>query len=152
MESIAQSHDDKRQHQMSPVTPSDWALFVGDTPWVGTDRPKITGIINDVLQGSLELLGLPRIETSAEHYAAVISFFVSERNQMVACSWCELEYNPLSNADIALAKESSETRIIPAKQIFALVSQANGQESRAEFRARWEKRTKQSLEVSDGQK
>lgn len=69
------------------VTNDEWDLLVADRPWIGTDRAKVTRILDSILFGMIDTMGLPRFELPAEYVATLITIFVSPVNYFSACSW-----------------------------------------------------------------
>lgn len=69
------------------VTPEEWELLTNDVPWLGVDRPRITRIIDSLLYGLVDTMGVPRFDLPAEYVATVVAIFVSPCNYFSACSW-----------------------------------------------------------------
>ena len=85
-------------------------------PWVGSDRVKVQRILSALLQGTLDVIGLPRMQLPAEYAASVINFFVHPCNYMTACVWCERVYSSESILDNQELKEDYSP-----DELFALV-------------------------------
>jgi hypothetical protein len=69
------------------VTDADIGLLQSDETWLGSDRLRATRVLDAVVHGSLDRLGLPRFNVSAEYIAAAIWLCVKPVNMMVACVW-----------------------------------------------------------------
>lgn len=133
------------------ILDADFDKLCSDVPWINSDRGRIENTINDLIYGALDLQGLPRITVSAEHIAAVISFFASPVNFMVASVWCERKEKLASHEDIVEGKPEVECDHITASQLYALVTEAYGHESHAIYRERWEAKTQRALNPTDQQ-
>ena len=59
------------------ITEDDFQLVTGDIPWIGADRHRVVAVLNSLIHGTVDLLGLPRIEVPAEFTAAAIAIFVA---------------------------------------------------------------------------
>lgn len=104
------------------VTEAEWELVVGDRSWIGQDRARVTRILDSLLYGLVDTMGLPRFELPAEYVATVISLFVSPCNYFSACSWMG-SYVPggiLSDSRSSDIPVEGLERVRPS-QIFALV-------------------------------
>ena len=127
------------------ILDADFDKLCSAVPFINADRARIENTINDLVYGALDLQGLPRITVSAEHLAAIISFFVNPVNFMVACVWCERKEKLASHEDIVDGKPEVECDHISASQLYALVTEAYGHESHAIYRERWETKTKRAV-------
>ena len=130
------------------ILEADFDKLCSDIPFINADRARIENTINDLLYGALDLQGLPRITVSAEHLAAIISFFVSPVNFMTASVWCERKEKLAGHEDIVEGKPEVECDHITASQLYALVTEAYGHESHAIYRERWETKTAKALTPS----
>lgn len=131
------------------VLEADLDKLMSDVPWINSERARVENTISDLVYGALDLQGLPRITVSAEHLAAIISFFVSPVNFMVASVWCERREKLAAHEDIVEGRPEVECDHITASQLYALVTEAYGHESHARYRARWEAKTTQALNPSN---
>ena len=93
--------------------------------------------------GTMDVLGLPRIQIPAEFLAAGISMFVQPSNLMVACRWME------QNSQTAEAQGNPQGTVnresIAAEQLFSLCLQLVNDEQVAVCRAQFETRTNQAI-------
>lgn len=96
------------------ISLDDYKKFVGDAPWLPSDRPRMTSILHTFMCAATDVLGLPRFEMSAEYLAAAICF-VSGVNVMTACHW-----GPATGEAELLGQGKESPRVQP-KQIHALV-------------------------------
>ena len=69
------------------IPDNDVATLVGDRLWLGGERHTVRRVMDAVLYGALDALGLQRFELSAEYIAAWIALIVHPTNYEVACSW-----------------------------------------------------------------
>ena len=111
----------------------DFDLVTGRSPFVAADRHRVTKVLTSLIWGTLDVVGLPRIEVPTEFIASVISVFVCPGNLAVACRWME--------AGTVAEDLSSGGMLEPvtAQQLFALCCQLSSEAPAAA--ARWEQRT-----------
>lgn len=125
------------------ILPEDFELVCATVPYVGADRHRVTNVLTSLIWGTLDVVGLPRIEVPTEFIASVISVFVSPGNLAVACRWMEAG----TAAETLAAGGSLEP--VTAQQLFALCCQL-ASEAPAAAR-RWEQRTgravRETLEI-----
>ena len=100
------------------ISKDDFRLVTGVTVWLATDRARVSQILQQLLFGSLDVVGLNRIQAPAEYIAAVIAVFVAPVNHMPACRFFE-HSRPAD--DLALGPRSNETESVTATQLFAMV-------------------------------
>jgi len=123
------------------ISRADYMRFVGDAPWLGTDRNRMTSILHSLTLGSIDALGLPRFKTlPAEFLAAAIAVFVSPVNIHVACV-----YAPTSGEAEILGRAGSPNSVT-SEQLFALVQQLYASEERSPARALFEKKVGLAIE------
>ena len=121
------------------ITEDEFQTATGDFPWISSDRHRVTAVLDALTHGTIDVLGLPRIEVPAEYRAAVIAMFVSPLNQQVACRWLEAGFD----ANMLAAGGKSEP--VSAKQLFACVCMISPDS--APLRARWDKRVNRALRL-----
>lgn len=114
------------------VSKDDFQRVCSAEAWIGTDRPRVTAVLNALMHGSCDVLGLPRIEVPAEFRAAVLCAFVHGGNLMVACNWLETGATAEDVAGGSMAP-------VRSRELFALCCMLEGESGPA--RAAWEKRT-----------
>lgn len=73
------------------VTPQDFKVLVGDITWRREQMHTIMRTYNCILFGTLEILGMQKIQIPAEMQAAVIITTVSPCNVFLAVSWLAQE-------------------------------------------------------------
>lgn len=100
------------------VQKEDFRLVTGLSVWLATDRVRVLNVLQSLLFGSLDLIGLPRITAPAEYIAAVIAVFVAPVNYMPACRFFE-QSRPAD--DLALGAEAQRMESVTASQLHALV-------------------------------
>jgi len=69
------------------ITGEEWELINGSRPWIGVDRSHVTRILDSLLFGMIDTIGLPRFELPAEYVATLVALFVHPVNYFSACSW-----------------------------------------------------------------
>ena len=124
------------------ITSDDWTLATGNRPWIGQDRTRVKRILEVLTFGTIDVIGLPRFEVSAEYLAAVLAMFVHPTNILPACRW--MEGIGSAENDMLAAGHSSDpphgVETVHARQLFALVL-ALWEDSASEgFRVQFEKR------------
>lgn len=115
------------------IIPEDFDLVCSNIPYIGADRSRVTNVLNSLIWGTLDVVGLPRIEVPTEFIASVLSVFVSPSNLAVACRWMESGHT----AEDLVAGGSLEP--VTARQLFALCCQLVKEAPQAT--TAWEKRT-----------
>lgn len=120
------------------IIPEDFHLVTMSVPYVGADRHRVTHVLNSLIWGTLDVVGLPRIEVPTEFIASVISVFVSPGNLAVACRWMEAG----AAAEDLAAGGSLEP--VTARQLFALCCQLSSEAPAAAVR--WEQRTGRAVD------
>lgn len=124
------------------LTDEDYALFTGENSWLRPDRPKICQIMDAILWGTMDIIGVPRFPVSAEYLAAAIAVFVSPTNIMPATEW--LSQKPVNAAILEDADQLGVEACTPG-QLFGLVLMCLSAPN--DFKERFELRT--GLGVSD---
>ena len=109
------------------ITQEDLRLCIGPEPWIATDRGRVTTVLNMLTHGSLDVIGLPRIEVPAEYRAAVIATFVSPGNMAIACRWCE------TGATAEALSSGGMLEPVSAQRLFGLVCQLYAEAPQARF-------------------
>ena len=71
------------------IISQDFELACSQIPYIGADRGRVTTVLRSLIWGTLDVVGLPRIEVPAEFIASVICVFVAPGNLAVACRWME---------------------------------------------------------------
>lgn len=126
------------------ISRADFELCCSSHPYIGADRPRITQVLNALTHGTLDVVGLPRIEVPAEFRAAVIACFVHAGNLAVACRWLESGFTA---GDISAG---GDVEPVTARQLFALCVQMVDDGSTAQ--AAWRKRTGRAVDEALGKK
>jgi len=127
------------------ISQSSMKRVTGDRAWLGTDRQMVVSVLDSLTHGSIDVLGLPRIDIPVEHRAAVVAIFVHPANWQKACKWLE---RGLSAEDLARGAERSASQSgVSSGQMFGLLCLATAQ--CGEFRQLWEKKMKVALQVSE---
>lgn len=122
------------------VSRGDFDRLVGNDPWMASDRNRMTTCFHTVINASVDAMGLPRFNLSAEFVAAGIAVFVSPVNCHAACVFA-------SNGGPAeeMGRMASISPSTP-EQLFALLVQLYGDQDRTSCRALFEKNTTLALD------
>lgn len=96
----------------------DFALTYEAVTWSRDNRRRVMATLDALLFGTLDVLGLARIQVPAEFAAAVIATFVAPQNRLIACKWME-EHGNIGASAHAAAGASVDTST--AKELFDLV-------------------------------
>lgn len=123
------------------ISIDDFNKVIGDTPWLGSDRNRVTVALNTLLSGVLDAAGVERFNLPAEWVAAAIAVFVSPINIQLACRYVE---RPGGASD--LGRGVDEFDRCSAQQLFALIVQFHGSNEWAEARQQFERNTKLKLD------
>lgn len=105
------------------IAPNDFSLTYDAIPWTRDNRRRVMSVLDALMFGTLDVMGLPRISVPAEFAAAIISTFVAPMNRMVACIWmAEAGIGGSRAMDMAAAGiNAGEVDPASAHQLFALV-------------------------------
>lgn len=128
------------------VTKEDMKLTTGDTVWKGSDRSRVTNVLEVIMFGTVDVMGVPRFDIPAEYVAAVIAVFVAPSNTMLACRYLE---GRSSAASIVLQGSDESAHGLErctARQLFSLVLQIKDDSLANLARVSFEKRTKLAIE------
>lgn len=130
------------------ISSSDYARFTGDEPWLGSDRNRMTNILHSLLLGTVDAMGLPRFDISAELIAAGIAVFVAGVNCQAASIFA-----PSSGEAESLMRGVQSPPVKPS-QIFALVVDLKGDLQCGQARILYEKNIGVAVEkaMMEGQK
>ena len=120
--------------------------------WLRVDRPAMTQVLEGVVFGVQEAIGVARFPVSAEYAAAVIAVFVKPCNFVAAAAW--YADRPF-NAALADGEDGIGAEIVTAHQMFALLLEISGDGVLpAQYLAQYKKRVgipdDSNLEVPDG--
>lgn len=122
------------------VSKFEFDRFVGDEPWLASDRNRMTNVLHTIVNASLDAIGCPRFSLPVEYVAAGISIFVAPINAHPACLWA-----PPSPSAESLGRSVACAPCTP-EQLFALVVQLYSNPGRTSARALFEKSTGISLD------
>lgn len=108
-------------------TQEEWDIVVSDRPWFGKDRPRVTRIMESLLYGMIDTMGIPRFDLPAEYVASLIVLFVSPVNYFSACTWL----GSFTAADDLCQYNGKEEPLegfekVKPRQIFALCCESHG--------------------------
>jgi len=128
------------------VSRADFDRFVGDEPWLATDRNRMTSVLNTMINASVDAMGLPRFDLPAEYIAAGIALFVAPVNVHGCCVFAARGAKPTE--EMGRGTQSSTEAVSPDR-LFALVIQLFS-DQRTSARALFEKNTSIALEKMMG--
>jgi len=129
------------QLEASGVSKADFNKLVGDEPWLGSDRNRMTSVLHTLLMGSIDALGLPRFPLPAEFMAAGICVFVSPVNVHAACRFVAETRDAESLASQTGTQQIGLPEAVKPEKIFALVCMMYDDPRRAICRSQFEKQT-----------
>lgn len=121
------------------ILPADYKLAASDKPWIRDNRRKVVTVLDALLFGTLDVMGLPRIAVPSEYVAAIVSTFVAPSNRMTACLWlAEQRMTGAKAMDLASrGAEAAETDPTAGSQLFALVCLLSDNDSSNEVRQKY---------------
>lgn len=96
------------------ISREDYVQFVGDAPWVGSMRNRMTTVLHSLMMGTLDALSLPRFKVPAELCAACISVFVGPVNVFAACTFAP------STGEADLMARGQSSIVVSPEQLYAL--------------------------------
>lgn len=115
------------------ISEKEYQLMSGPTPWLGSDRNTVKRVLDCMIWGIMDTIGVPRFEPPMEYVASVLSSFVSGNNLMVACRW--IEGGPL--AEDIVGDLAAPTHV-DAQKLFSFIILMRGQDKAV--REQFEKR------------
>jgi len=122
------------------VARADFDRFIGDEPWLSTDRNRMTSVLNTMINASVDAMGLPRFDLPAEYIAAGIALFVSPVNVHGCCVFAARGAKPAEEMG-----RMAQTESVTPDRLFALVMQLFSNQ-RTSARALFEKNTQIALD------
>jgi hypothetical protein len=102
-------------HEIAGISQGDLEMIQSDAPWGNMDQRRCRNVLDQLINGTLEVMGLPRLNVPAEMRAAAVAYFVHPANIMAACSWLEAG---------GVASEIAEGGVVEnvtASQLYAMV-------------------------------
>lgn len=126
------------------VSDADFALTTQQNPWLATDRNRVKKVLDSLIYGTMDAIGVPRFDAPAEYVAAVLAVFVSDDNLQNACRWHE----NLSSTDDYVQADVPQTELITAQQLFSLVLSFNHSDKADQARSQFEKRCQKAIEFA----
>ncbi len=106
------------------VSEKEYGLMSGSTPWLATDRSTVRRVLDCMIWGIMDSVGVPRFQPPMEYIAAVLSTFVSGNNLMVACRWIEGG----QRAEDVIGDRSADSVHIDAHRLFSFIILLRGQD------------------------
>jgi len=98
------------------ISEKEYELMAGERPWQGTDRSTVRRVLDCMIWGIMDNIGVPRFNPPMEYVASVLSAFVNGTNMMLACRWIE---GGTRAEDIVRDHEDAEH--IDARRLFAFI-------------------------------
>lgn len=120
----------------------DFNKVCSDTPWLASDRNRVTSALSILLNAPLDAVGQSRFILPAEYVACAISMFCRGGNIKLACRWIEC---PAPATDLIKGKDQPER--CTADQLFAMILDFHGSNPWSEARQMFEKNTKLKLDL-----
>lgn len=105
------------------ITDQQFQLTAGERNWARDELHIVMRTLDALIYGTIEVLGLPKMQVPAEHTAAVVAALIARPNQMTACIWLSQQKQVGPGALELAARGQSSNRLEPASadQLFALV-------------------------------
>lgn len=107
------------------VSDKEYELMSGSLPWHGTDRNTVTRVLDCMIWGLMDVVGVPRFNPPMEYVAAVLSSFVNGVNMQIACRWIEGG----KRAEDMIGEAGADVFNIDADRLFAFVVLLKGEDS-----------------------
>ncbi len=104
------------------VTTAQWEIVTSPNLWIAEHKSTARDVLESIIYGTLDMLGLGRYEVPTEYVAAVIALTVNPCNFLPACS---LLSGTTHHSVDDMSRDSIECiqRTMP-RQLFAMVIQA----------------------------
>lgn len=99
------------------ISEKEYRLMTGGQPWVATDRSTVKRVLDCMLWGIMDTVGVPRFQPPMEYIGAVLSSFVSGVNMQIACRWMEGG----SRAEDVVGDSSEDAVHIDAEKLFSFI-------------------------------
>lgn len=99
------------------INEKEYELMSGSQPWQATDRSTVRRVLDCMLFGIMDQVGVPRFQPPLEYVASVLSSFVNGVNMQLACRWIEGG----SRAEDIVGDHPEEAVHIDAARLFAFV-------------------------------
>lgn len=123
------------------VSQHDFEMLTGDVQWQATDRNRMATVFHQIVNASVDRLGIPRFSLPAEYLAAGIAMFVSGVNCMAACQFvCDAK--PVSAQDQGAMQKVEGCK---PEQIFALLIQLYDSVAKNDAQSRFVRNTNLSI-------
>lgn len=106
------------------ISEKEYELMSGPKPWLGTDRNTVKRVLDCMIWGIMDTIGVPRFQPPMEYVASVLSSFVSGNNLMVACRWIEGG----ARAEDVVGDASAEAVHLDAQKLFSFIILLRGQD------------------------
>lgn len=110
------------------LTDADLARVRGTSLWLAGDRMRMTSAMDVLMQGCLQVAGIPPSQLPSEVRAAGVAMFVHPVNWMTACVWLGETYTVAAEALGAEAGRGPvHAQPLRPRQLYALVHEAFGE-------------------------
>lgn len=133
-----------------------WQKTLGSDLWFMEDRSRVRACLDALLYGTVDTVGIPRVEIPAEYIASFLALCVDPVNWMSACTW----YQNANTLEVLLSQDSESTLEagvfesgMTAKRLFALTyrfAMADSAGSLSEVRSELSVRLAPRPEIADG--
>lgn len=135
------------------ITEKEWDDLVGSKPWKGQQRPIIKRLLDNLLYGMCDSMGIVRFALPAEFAAGVIVSFVNPCNYFAACSWLGNFHraDELGDYDGSSQGPTQGLEKVSASQLFALVCSLRTNEEIGTIAQRFCDKTELTIGLMKGQ-
>lgn len=105
------------------ITPKQFEIVAGREIWRRDQLHVVMRTLNQMIFGSLEIMGLPKLVVPAEFTAAHIATLIAPENRIIACVWLSQERQTGLGALELAARNAAPSTMdhTSADQLFALV-------------------------------
>lgn len=133
------------------ITPEDYAMTCSNVLWLNQHRNRVERVLEALLYGTTDLLGIGRIVLPSEYVAAVIATFIAPANRSTACKWMSERKIAGASAN-ALSADAGGTQadMTSHQQLFALVIALSETDASSEARQRFVDRIDKRLQAAAG--
>lgn len=104
------------------ITEKEWEILTGPKVWKGVQRPLVKKLLDNLIYGVIDTLGIGRFQVPAEYVSAIVVTFCSVPNWFPACSWLGNYHRAeeIGNFDGAVTQPTDGLEKCTPQQLFAL--------------------------------
>ncbi len=96
------------------IPEDDFTLACSEEPYIATDRNRVKRVVDHLIHGVCDVVGVVRVQVPVEFLGAVLAVFIAPGNLAVACRW--VERSPLADDFI----EGGSVEQCTAEQLLSL--------------------------------